>query len=160
MQVLKKINWFHPDGLPIVIVRRDPPEPFGLHSHEFSEIVIIMGGKGGLMKKFGSSWILVARVRFDFGLSTSEQGGGFLEASAPASNDLAADVETWYSRKCQEKPTQALRGRNLGRDIPVDSAPMVRAVSTNVAPPRLIFGLPLDAGVDASKTPPILDRCH
>jgi len=31
---------------------------------------------------------------------------------------------------------------------------MVRAVSTNVAPPRLLFGLPLDAGVDASKTPP------
>jgi len=42
----------------------------------------------------------------------------------------------------------------LGRDIPVDSAPMVRAVSTNVAPPRLLFGLPLDAGVDASKNPP------
>ena len=32
--------------------------------------------------------------------------------------------------------------------------PMVRAVSTNVAPPRLLFGLPLDAGVDASKNPP------
>jgi len=30
----------------------------------------------------------------------------------------------------------------------------VRAVSTNVAPPRLLFGLPLDAGVDASKNPP------
>ena len=96
----------------------------------------------------------MARVRFDFGLSTSEQGGGFLQASAPASNDLAADVETWYSRQCREKPTQALRGRNLGRDIPVDSEPMVRAVSTNVAPPRLLFGLPLDAGVDASKNPP------
>jgi len=68
----------------------------------------------------------VARVRFDFGLSTSEQGGGFLQASAPASNDLAADVETWYSRQCREKPTQALRGRNLGRDIPVDSAPIAR----------------------------------
>ena len=31
---------------------------------------------------------------------------------------------------------------------------MVRAVSTNVAPPRLLFGLSLDAGVDASKNPP------
>jgi len=30
----------------------------------------------------------------------------------------------------------------------------VRAVSTNVAPPRLLFGLPLDAGVDASKNSP------
>jgi len=38
--------------------------------------------------ELGSSWILVARVRFDFGLSTSEQGGGFLKASAPASNDI------------------------------------------------------------------------
>ena len=97
----------------------------------------------------GSSWILVARVRFDFGLSTSEQGGGFLQASAPASNDLAADVETWYSRKCREKPTQALRGRKLGRDIPVDSAPMVRAVSTSLCSPKLPFKRPLDAGVHA-----------
>ena len=64
----------------------------------------------------GSSRILVASV----------QNGGFFEASAPASNDLAADVETWYSRQCREKPTQALRGRNSGRDIPVDSAPIAR----------------------------------
>jgi AraC-like DNA-binding protein len=43
---LKKQDWFHPDGFPIVVERRDPQEPFGLHSHEFSEIVIITGGKG------------------------------------------------------------------------------------------------------------------
>ncbi|MGB7324889.1 MAG: helix-turn-helix domain-containing protein [Rubripirellula sp.] len=46
MQVLKKQDWFHSDGFPIVVERRDPQEPFGLHSHEFSEIVIITGGKG------------------------------------------------------------------------------------------------------------------
>ncbi|TWU31355.1 helix-turn-helix domain-containing protein [Novipirellula artificiosorum] len=46
MQVLKKQNWFHEDGFPIVVERRDPQKPFGLHSHEFSEIVIITGGKG------------------------------------------------------------------------------------------------------------------
>ncbi len=46
MQVLKKEDWFHADGFPIVVERRDPQEPFGLHSHEFSEIVIITGGKG------------------------------------------------------------------------------------------------------------------
>ncbi len=46
MQVLKKQDWFHEDGFPIVVERRDPQEPFGLHSHEFSEIVIITGGKG------------------------------------------------------------------------------------------------------------------
>ena len=46
MRVLKKQDWFHRDGFPIVVERRDPQEPFGLHSHEFSEIVIITGGKG------------------------------------------------------------------------------------------------------------------
>lgn len=46
MQILKKQDWFHKDGFPIVVERRDPQEPFGLHCHEFSEIVIITGGKG------------------------------------------------------------------------------------------------------------------
>lgn len=46
MQVLKKQDWFHADGFPIVVERRDPQEPFGLHCHEFSEIVIITGGEG------------------------------------------------------------------------------------------------------------------
>ncbi len=46
MQVLKKQDWFHEDGFPIVVERRDPQEPFGLHAHEFSEIVIITGGRG------------------------------------------------------------------------------------------------------------------
>lgn len=44
--VLRKEDWFHRDGFPIVVERRDPQEPFGLHSHEFSEIVIITGGHG------------------------------------------------------------------------------------------------------------------
>jgi hypothetical protein len=35
----------------------------------------------------------------------------------------------------REKRTQALRGRNLGRDIPADSAPMVRAVSASLCLP-------------------------
>lgn len=43
---LRKQDWFHADGFPIVVERRDPQEPFGLHSHEFSEIVIITGGRG------------------------------------------------------------------------------------------------------------------
>lgn len=46
MKVLKKQDWFHSDGFPIVVERRDPQEPFGLHCHEFSEIVIITGGTG------------------------------------------------------------------------------------------------------------------
>ena len=46
MRVLKKQDWFHQDGFPIVVERREPQEPFGLHCHEFSEIVIITGGSG------------------------------------------------------------------------------------------------------------------
>lgn len=46
MQILKKKDWFPDDGFPIVVERRDPQEPFGIHTHEFSEIVIITGGKG------------------------------------------------------------------------------------------------------------------
>ncbi len=46
MRVLKKDEWFHEDGFPISIYRREPQEPFGLHTHEFSEIVIILGGTG------------------------------------------------------------------------------------------------------------------
>jgi len=43
---LKRKDWFHPDGFPIAIERRDPQEPFGLHAHEFAEIVIITAGCG------------------------------------------------------------------------------------------------------------------
>jgi len=46
IRTLRKDEWFHPDGFPLVVARRDPQEPFGLHSHEFSEIVIITGGTG------------------------------------------------------------------------------------------------------------------
>ncbi len=46
MRTLKKQDWFHADGFPIAVERRDPQEPFGLHAHEFSEIVVVTGGKG------------------------------------------------------------------------------------------------------------------
>ncbi|EMI54497.1 helix-turn-helix domain-containing protein [Rhodopirellula sallentina] len=46
IRVLRKNQFFHTDGFPIVVTRRDPQEPFGLHAHEFWEIVIITGGKG------------------------------------------------------------------------------------------------------------------
>jgi AraC-like DNA-binding protein len=45
-RILKKEEWFHADGFPIAVERRDPQEPFGLHAHEFSEIVIATGGTG------------------------------------------------------------------------------------------------------------------
>ena len=46
IRTLRKEDWFHPDGFPLVVARREPQEPFGLHSHEFAEIVIITGGTG------------------------------------------------------------------------------------------------------------------
>ena len=46
IRTLKKEDWFHADGFPIAVERRDPQEPFGLHDHEFSELVIITGGRG------------------------------------------------------------------------------------------------------------------
>src|SRR4051812_4547770 len=46
IRTLKKKDWFHADGFPIAVEHRDPQEPFGAHTHEFSEIVIITGGHG------------------------------------------------------------------------------------------------------------------
>ena len=43
---LKRRDWFHQDGFPIAVERREPQEPFGLHAHEFAEIVIITSGRG------------------------------------------------------------------------------------------------------------------
>ena len=44
--ILKRKDWFHPDGFPIAVERREPQTPFGLHAHEFAEIVIITAGRG------------------------------------------------------------------------------------------------------------------
>ncbi len=46
IRTLRKEHWFHQDGFSIAVERRDPQEPFGLHTHEFSELVIITGGVG------------------------------------------------------------------------------------------------------------------
>lgn len=45
-RVLKTSEWFHADGFPIAVERRNPQEPFPMHAHEFSELVIITGGSG------------------------------------------------------------------------------------------------------------------
>lgn len=58
-RTLKTHDWFHPDGFPIAVERRDPQEPFGLHAHEFSELVIITSGSG-LHVTSGESWPLAA----------------------------------------------------------------------------------------------------
>ena len=46
LRILKTEDWFREDGFPVSIERRNPQEPFGLHAHEFSELVIITGGRG------------------------------------------------------------------------------------------------------------------
>src|SRR5262249_7771360 len=66
IRTLRKGDWFHPDGFPIVVARRDPQEPFGLHAHEFSEIVIITGGTG-LHVTGRESWPLAAGDVFVIG---------------------------------------------------------------------------------------------
>ena len=44
-KILRIDEWFHPDGFPISVERRELQSPFELHTHEFSELVIITGGK-------------------------------------------------------------------------------------------------------------------
>jgi AraC family L-rhamnose operon transcriptional activator RhaR/AraC family L-rhamnose operon regulatory protein RhaS len=46
MRLLKKEEWFHEDGFPIAVARRNPQTPFGIHAHEFCELVIITQGRG------------------------------------------------------------------------------------------------------------------
>ena len=43
---LTRKDWFSPDDFPLAVERREPQTEFGIHSHEFSEIVIITAGRG------------------------------------------------------------------------------------------------------------------
>ncbi|MCP5543969.1 MAG: helix-turn-helix domain-containing protein [Akkermansiaceae bacterium] len=56
-RVLRIDDWFHPDGFPISIERREPQEDFGPHTHEFAELVIVLGGSG-LHLSGNDSWKL------------------------------------------------------------------------------------------------------
>ena len=58
-RVLKIDEWFHPDGFPISIERREPQEAFESHAHEFAELVVVTGGKG-LHVTGGDTWELTA----------------------------------------------------------------------------------------------------
>ena len=66
VRILKKTDWFGKDGFPIAVERRDPQEPFGLHAHEFSEIVVVTGGSG-LHVTGENSWQLTAGDTFVIG---------------------------------------------------------------------------------------------
>ena len=58
-RILRIDDWFHPDGFPISVERREPQETFGPHTHEFSELVIVLGGSG-IHVSGGDSWKLGA----------------------------------------------------------------------------------------------------
>jgi AraC-like DNA-binding protein len=58
-RLLRTPDWFPADGFPITVERRDPQEPFGLHAHEFSELVIVTSGSG-LHVTGRESWPLAA----------------------------------------------------------------------------------------------------
>ena len=46
-KTLRTKDWFHEDGFPLAINRRNSQEaPTGLHTHEFAEIVVVIGGYG------------------------------------------------------------------------------------------------------------------
>ena len=46
LRTLKNREWFAADGFPLAVERREPQSAFPKHKHEFSEIVIVTGGKG------------------------------------------------------------------------------------------------------------------
>jgi AraC-like DNA-binding protein len=55
---LRAKDWFHPDGFPLAVARREPQEPFALHGHaDFSEVVVVTGGRG-LHRIEGEVWPL------------------------------------------------------------------------------------------------------
>ncbi len=58
-RILKIDEWFHPDGFPISVERREPQELFEPHAHEFAELVIVTGGKC-LHVTGNDSWELTA----------------------------------------------------------------------------------------------------
>lgn len=66
LRTLKTTDWFPSDGFPITVERREPQEPFPRHKHEFSEVVLITGGKG-LHVVGDESWPLAAGDVFVIG---------------------------------------------------------------------------------------------
>jgi AraC-like DNA-binding protein/mannose-6-phosphate isomerase-like protein (cupin superfamily) len=66
LRTLKTEEWFHRDGFPIAVERRDPQPQFGPHNHEFSEIVLITKGRG-LHVAGQESWPLSAGDIFVIG---------------------------------------------------------------------------------------------
>ncbi|QEL14976.1 helix-turn-helix domain-containing protein [Limnoglobus roseus] len=58
-QTLHAKDWFHKDGFPLAVERREPQTPFDLHVHDFSELVVVTGGRG-MHKIEDEAWPLSA----------------------------------------------------------------------------------------------------
>ncbi|HJZ58737.1 MAG TPA: helix-turn-helix domain-containing protein [Gemmataceae bacterium] len=58
-RTLRAKDWFHPDGFPLAVERREPQEPFGLHAHDFCEVVVVTGGRG-THRISQETWVLSA----------------------------------------------------------------------------------------------------
>jgi len=43
---LSSAEYLDPEGVPLRLIRRDPEGEFPLHRHEFSELVVVFGGRG------------------------------------------------------------------------------------------------------------------
>lgn len=43
-EILSRADFLTDRRLPLKLIRRDPQEEYGLHSHEFSELVIVYQG--------------------------------------------------------------------------------------------------------------------
>jgi len=63
VETLKVSDWFHGDGFPISVEPRNPQQPFGLHNHEFCEIVVVTSGQG-LHLTGDERWPIVAGDAF------------------------------------------------------------------------------------------------
>lgn len=70
-RTLKKEDWFHADGFPLALERRDPQGPFEPHKHEFSELVIVTGGRAFHVTG-DQSWPLAAGDVFVIGPQAHE----------------------------------------------------------------------------------------
>ncbi len=67
-KILLKEHAYNPSDSPVAMARRRPQWPFGIHAHEFSELVIICGGRGNHITetefyplKKGDVFIITAR---------------------------------------------------------------------------------------------------
>ena len=75
MHTLRASDWFGPDGpdgFPLSIVRKEPQDRFTMHAHEFSEIVMVFGGRA-LHVIGNESWPVAAGDLFVVGGSETHE---------------------------------------------------------------------------------------